>query len=209
MNFNEELNKRFEEQTKFYEKYPKACEAFVTLNKLAGQYPNEVMKLITTPEETDAQEGQHICGWKAHISCQIYFWPAVDKKLAKGILNEIKAMGYISPDQKIELKRNPFSPNKAWCATFAVFVEDTMNEEIIEQLAEATDKQQYFVKPANTTEWTACENVEELCDEICIEYDTHDVTEFDIKGIGPELLKQLEAYPMYNARAEYCKFNFV
>lgn len=86
---------------------------------------------------------------------------------------------------------------------------NSMNEEIIEQLAEATDKQQYFVKPANTTEWTACISVEELCDEICIEYDVHDVTEFDIKGIGPELLKQLEAYPMFNARAEYCKFNFV
>lgn len=86
---------------------------------------------------------------------------------------------------------------------------NSMNEEIIEQLAEATYKQQYYVKPANTNEWTACLNVQDIADEICIEYDTHDVTEFDIKGIGPELLKQLEAYPMYNARAEYCKFNFV
>lgn len=121
MDFTQELNKRFELQTKFYEKYPKACEAFVTLSKWADQYPNEVMKFIVTPEETDAQEGQHICGWKAHLSCQIYFWPAVCKGLAKGLLNEIKAMGYIS-DQKIELKRNPFYPTKAWCATFAVFV---------------------------------------------------------------------------------------
>ena len=84
-----------------------------------------------------------------------------------------------------------------------------MNEEIIEQLAEATDKQQYYVKPANTTEWTACESVQDIADEISIEYDVHDVTEFDIKGIGPELLKELKAYPMYNARAEYCKLKFV
>lgn len=122
MDFREELNKEFEKETKFYDRHPKASETFVTLNKWADRYPNEVMEFLTKPKEIEVQEGQHICGWKAHLSCQIYFWPAVNKKLAKGLLNEIKAMGYISPDQKIELKRNPFCPTKAWCATFAVFV---------------------------------------------------------------------------------------
>ena len=122
MNFKEELNKEFEKETEFYDRHPKASEAFVTLNKWADQYPNEVMELLAKPKEIEVQEGQHICGLKAHLRYEIYFWPAVCKGLAKGRLNEIKAMGYISPDQKIELKRNPFCTTKAWCATFAVFV---------------------------------------------------------------------------------------
>lgn len=122
MDFKEELSKEFEKETKFYDRHPKASEVFVALNKWADQYPNEVMELLAKPKEIEVQEGQHICGWKAHLSCRIYFCPAVNKKLAKGLLNEIKAMGYISPDQKIELKRNPFCPTKAWCSKFVVLV---------------------------------------------------------------------------------------